>query len=55
MRAAENAEDADAALARTKATLASFERMLADQVSQVAAAARHEREAAVAGGRGDGA
>jgi DivIVA domain-containing protein len=43
----EPAEDATAALARTKATLASFERMLADQVSQVAAAARHEREAAV--------
>ncbi len=41
------AEDATAALARTKATLASFERMLADQVSQVTAAARHEREAAV--------
>ena len=43
----ETAEDATAALARTKATLASFERMLADQVSQVTAAARHEREAAV--------
>ncbi len=42
----EQAEDANAALARTKATLASFERMLADQVSQVEAAARHEREAA---------
>lgn len=45
--APEVAEDATAALARTKATLASFERMLADQVSQVTAAARHEREAAV--------
>ncbi|HEY7259783.1 MAG TPA: DivIVA domain-containing protein, partial [Gaiellales bacterium] len=32
---AKPAEDASAALARTKATLASFERMLADQVSQV--------------------
>ena len=38
--------DANAALLRTKATLASFERMLADQVSQVTAAARLERETA---------
>jgi DivIVA domain-containing protein len=38
--------DPNAALLRTKATLASFERMLADQVSQVTAAARREREAA---------
>ena len=44
--AGEPAEDANAALVRTKATLASFERMLADQVSQVTAAARLERESA---------
>jgi DivIVA domain-containing protein len=44
--AEEQGEDANAALLRTKATLASFERMLADQVSQVTAAARLERETA---------
>jgi DivIVA domain-containing protein len=43
---AKPAEDASAALARTKATLASFERMLADQVSQVTTATRLERESA---------
>jgi len=39
-------QDANAALLRTKATLASFERILADQVSQVTAAARLERDEA---------
>ncbi|HET7172238.1 MAG TPA: DivIVA domain-containing protein [Gaiellales bacterium] len=44
--AVEPVDDPSVALARTKATLASFERMLADQVSQVTAAARLERESA---------
>jgi len=44
--AGESVEDPSVALARTKATLASIERMLADQVSQVSAAARLERESA---------
>jgi DivIVA domain-containing protein len=44
--AAGPAEDPTVALARTKATLASFERMLADQVSQVTAATRLEQESA---------
>jgi DivIVA domain-containing protein len=42
----EDAEEVTVALLRTKATLASFERMLADQVSQVTAAARLERRSA---------
>jgi DivIVA domain-containing protein len=46
VEAPEPVEDASVVLARTKATLASFERVLADQVSQVTAAARVEQETA---------